>query len=99
MTVYFALSTPDPATHEYEVFGKGEDAASAEAEGRLNLPDGEADEALGRNFTVLERVEAESQGLIPRNAAVIWYAHLGRYRAEVHDATVAGKKPTGVTSR
>jgi hypothetical protein len=99
MAFFYALSSLDPEKYLYEVLGKGVLSSWGVSDGRARVPEGPEAEALRRHLFVLERAEAEERGLIPRGAPVIWYARLGYYRAEEHDAPVAGPEPTGVTSR
>ncbi len=70
----------------YQVYGKGDDAAEAEADAARNIEEAPAEEAtaLRANLVVMTREESEQRGYVVPGAPVIWYDHLRRYRVEDH---------------
>jgi hypothetical protein len=82
--MHYAL-TRDDAELPYRVFGKGDDAAEAEADAGRNIQTRVADAPFLRaNLIVLSREEAEQQGYVKPGAPVIWHDNLGRYAVEDH---------------
>lgn len=99
MEINYAISRRE-ADGDYLIFGKGDGAAAAEAEGDANVQSDDPDAAaLRRNMIVVSRAEAEERGLVAKGAPVIWHAESRRYVVESHQAPASGKAPTGVTSR
>jgi hypothetical protein len=82
--MYYALTRDDPES-PYQVYGKGDDAAEAEAEAARLIRDRAADrDRLAENLITASREEAEQLGYVEPGAPVIWYDHLGHYRVEDH---------------
>lgn len=82
--MHYAL-TRDDAELPYLVYGKGDDAAGAEADAGRNIQTGFAHATLLRaNLIVVTREEAEQQGYVNPGAPVIWHDNLGRYAVEDH---------------
>jgi hypothetical protein len=81
----------------YHVYGKGDDAAEAEADAARNIEEAPAEEAaaLRANIVVMTREESEQRGYVARGAPVIWYDYLRRYRVEDHGPS----KPLAIEHR
>ena len=83
--MHYALSRLDADDPDL-VYGKGDDAAEAEADAHRTIREDREDAPLlRRNLLVVTREEAEQAGYIVPGAPVIWYDHLGRYRVEDQD--------------
>jgi hypothetical protein len=82
--MHYAL-TRDDAELPYLIYGKGDDAAEAEADAERNMQADITGAALLRaNVIVVSREEAEQQGYVKSGAPVIWHDNLGRYFVEDH---------------
>ncbi len=81
--MHYAISTDDPDAG-YHIYGKGDDAAQAEANAAEHLDGLENAALIRQNMTVISDEEAEQRGIATKGAPVIWYDRLGRYRVEDH---------------
>jgi hypothetical protein len=83
--MHYALTRMNAQT-SYQIYGKGDDASTAEKDARHNIREYAADsDALGQHLIVVSREEAEERGLLKPVAPVIWHDELGRYCIEEHD--------------